>query len=87
MKGQSLFKLPTISDLLGLEGELEMKFWRRRKQERLYKQWTEHAELSPEAIPPPETPTEIKAWVQEEGWFYRFRVRILDMVRKILRVD
>ena len=64
-----------------------MKFMQRRKQERLYKQWTEHAELPSEAIPPPEMPIDVRTWVEEEGRFYRFRVRILDIVRKILRVD
>ena len=64
-----------------------MKFMQRRKQERLYKQWTEHAELPSEAIPPPEMPTDVKKWVEEEGWFYRFRVGVLNVVKKILRVD
>ncbi len=64
-----------------------MKFLQRRRQEKLYRQWTKHAELPLEAIPPPEMSTDVKAWLEEEGWFYRFRVRILNRVRKILRVD
>ena len=69
-----------------------MKFLQKRKQERLYKQWSKHAELPPEAIPPPEMPTpemptDVKTWVEEEGWFYRFRVGILNVVKKILRLD
>ena len=28
-----------------------MKYWQKRKQERLYKQWREHAELPTESIP------------------------------------
>lgn len=64
-----------------------MKFMQRRKQERLYKQWTKHAELPSEVIPPPEMPTDVKTWVEEEGRFYRFRVGILNIVKKILRVD
>ena len=94
-----------------------MKLWQQRKQRKLYRQWTKHADLpseavlerraervssSPEAVPEgrrgrigltretflsPEVPTDVKAWMEEENRFYRFRVRILDIVRKILRVD
>ena len=63
-----------------------MKFWRRRKQERLYKQWAEYAELPPEAIPPPEIPAGMKPEMEEDGWFYQFRVRIRNTVGKILGV-
>ena len=64
-----------------------MKFWRGRKRERLYKQWTEHAELPPEAIPLPEIPTDTKIGVEEESWFYRIRAGILDLVKRILRIE
>ncbi len=84
-----------------------MKYWQRRKQERLYKQWAEHAELPPEAIPTPEVPAELppesiptsevptetkmkmdtKTQVEERNWFYLFRVSIVDLVKKILRVE
>jgi hypothetical protein len=64
-----------------------VKYWQRRRQERLYRQWTKHAELPPEAVPTPDMPTDMKAWVEEEGWFYRFRVGIVNLVKKVLRVD
>ncbi len=70
-----------------------MKFWQRRRQERLYKQWAKHAGLPPEAMPASEMPADmkigvdIKTRVETESWFYRFRVRILDIVRKILGVE
>jgi hypothetical protein len=69
-----------------------MGFLEKRKQERLYKQWTKHAELPPEAPPSVEVitgakMTDVKAWVAEEGWFYRFRVGILNVVKKILRLE
>jgi hypothetical protein len=74
-----------------------MKFLQRKRQERLYKQWTQHAELPPEAIPLPErpideaptleVPTDIKEWGKERSWFYLFRISILNIVRKILRVN
>ena len=71
----------------------EMKYWQRRKQARLYKQWAEHAELPSEAMPSPEVPTDMKVGMdvrtreREGDWFYLFRVKILDIVRKILKVD
>ena len=70
-----------------------MKYWQRRKQAKLYKQWAEHAELTPEFTPPLEGPADMKPGmdmetpVTERKRFYRFRVRILDTVRKILRVE
>ena len=63
---------------------VKMESWRRRKQDRLYKQWVEHSELSPESIPPPETPAETKIGAAAEGRLYRFKVRIRDTVEKIL---
>jgi hypothetical protein len=66
-----------------------MKFLQKRRQERLYKQWTKHAELPPEAAPSVEVPAEVnvKTWVEEDSWFYRFRVGILNVVKKILRLE
>ena len=61
-----------------------MKFWQRRKQEKLYKQWAKHDGLAPESMPPPEMPAETKIGAGEESRFYRFKVKIRDMVEKIL---
>ncbi len=35
----------------------------------------------------PETPINMGAWIEEEGWFYRFRLKIWYAVGKILRVN
>ncbi len=73
-----------------LKAKHVMKFLERRRQEKLYKQWTEYAELPAEAIPPLalEIPDEVREWgVAEESGFYRFRDSIVDMVKKLLRVD
>ena len=64
-----------------------MRFLDKRKQGRLYKQWTKYAELPSEAASSPEVPTDVKTWVKEEGRFYRFRVGILNVVKKILRLE
>ncbi len=37
-----------------------MKYLRRRREEKLYKQWSTHANLPPEAIPQSETPPPTK---------------------------
>lgn len=98
-----------------------MKYWQRKKQERLYKQWTQHSELPPEAVPRFGEPAEsgadaglsedtgglgytrpgrafepgeqgrlgmdARALVEDRGLWYRFRLLLVDVVRKILRVD
>jgi len=63
-----------------------MKFWQRRKQQRLYKQWAEHAGLPYEDVSPHEIPARIKIGAKEEDWFYRLRVRIWEAVGRILGV-
>lgn len=103
-----------------------MKYLQRKKQEKLYRQWTQHSELPPEAVPrfdepaqevagagvPEETegaeyiePVESGHYyrperaaglevgrngryiLEDRGLWYRFRELLVDMVRKILRVD
>ena len=63
-----------------------MKFWQRRKQQRLYRKWAEYADLPPEAVSPHEIPSRMKMGAREEDWFYRFRVRIWEAVGRILGV-
>jgi hypothetical protein len=63
-----------------------MKFWQRRREHKLYKQWTEHAKLPPEAISHPELSTDMKMGAEEESRSYRFRVKIRDAVEKVLRL-
>ena len=36
-----------------------MKYFQRKKQEKLYEQWAEHSELPPEAIPSEESPKDV----------------------------
>lgn len=90
-----------------------MKYWQRKKQERLYRQWAKYSELPPEAIPPLEEPEaagqpeyvrparelgaeqdaglevghNARYIVEDRGLWYRFRLLLVDLVRKILRVD
>ena len=102
-----------------------MKYWQRKKQERLYSQWAKHSELPPEAIPkfgepdkagmagaPDEAAAagmpaytrpgramdveyerdvspgrDLRYLIEERGLWYRFRVLLVDLLRKLLRVD
>ncbi len=64
-----------------------MKFWRRRREEKLYGQWAKHAGLPPKPIP--ERPALGDAIVkgEEKDRVYLFKVKILNLVKRILRID
>jgi hypothetical protein len=108
-----------------------MKYLQKKKQERLYRQWTKHSDLPPEAVPKfdqpegagqeaadipedaeesglatdsgyivtgrdyrparPEPGLEVghngRYLLEDRGLWYRFRALLVDLVRKILRVD
>lgn len=64
-----------------------MKFWQRRREDKLFKQWTKHAGLPPQAIPPREIPKDMTVKSEEKDRGYQFRVKILNLVKKILRVE
>ena len=64
-----------------------MKFWQRRREEKLYRQWAEHAELPPGAIPQREIPKDMTIKGEEKGRVYLFKVKILNFVKRILRVE
>ena len=64
-----------------------MKFWRRISEEKLYKQWAKYAELPPGAIPQREIPKDITIKGEERDRVYLFKVKILNMVKRILRVE
>ena len=64
-----------------------MKFWQRRREAKLYRQWAKHAGLSSEAIPQRETPKAVTIKGEEKDRVYLFKVKILNMVKRILRVE
>ena len=64
-----------------------MKFWRRIREEKLYKQWAKHAELPPEAIHQRETPKDVTTKGEEKDRGYLFRVKIVNLVKRILKVE
>lgn len=44
-----------------------MKFIRRTREDKLYKQWVKHGDLSPEAIPQEESPEDVPVGRGEKG--------------------
>lgn len=69
-----------------------MRFWKRRREEKLYKQWVQHSGLPPDSIPQQEV-----AQVGEMGGegrdrrdrrdrFRPYRERLLAVIRKLLKV-
>ena len=64
-----------------------MKFWQRRRDEKLFKQWAKHAGLPLEAIPQREIPKDMTIKGEEKDRVYLFKVKILNLVKRILRLE
>ena len=65
-----------------------MRFLKRRREEKLYKQWAKHNGLPPEAIPQREA-VEDRRVMEGEGErdrTYRYREKLLAIVKKLLKV-
>jgi len=64
-----------------------VKFWQRLREKRLYKQWAKHAALPPAALPQRETPKDMTRKGEEKDKAYLFKVKILNLVKRILRLE
>jgi len=64
-----------------------VKFWQRRREVKLYRQWTKHAGLPPQAIPQREIPKDMTVDSEERDIGYQLRVKIINLVKKVLRVE
>jgi len=72
-----------------------MKFWQRTREKKLHRQWSKHAGLPPKAIPQRETPKDITIKAKEKDRdrdrdrdrVYLFKVKILNLVKRILGVE
>ena len=70
-----------------------MKFWQRKREGKLYKQWVKHAELPREAISRQEPAKDILVKQdmpverEKKDRIYLFKVKILDMVKRILGLE
>ena len=63
-----------------------MRFWKRRREEKLYKQWSEHSGLPPEAIPRREVVGGGEVRWEERDRLRPYKERLLAVIKKLLRV-
>ena len=63
-----------------------MRFWKRRREEKLYKQWAKHDGLPVEAIPQKEAVGDRRLMGEERDKTYQYREKLLAIVKKLLRV-
>ena len=70
-----------------------MKFWQRTREKKLHRQWSKHAGLPSKVIPQRETPKDIPMKAKEKDRdrdrdrVYLFKVKILNLVKRILGVE
>lgn len=62
-------------------------FGQRRREAKLYKQWAKHAGLPPEAIPQREVHKDVTIKGEEKDRVYLVKVKIVDLVKRVLRVE
>ncbi len=63
-----------------------MRFLKRRREEKLYKQWVKHNGLPPEAIPREEATEGWRIRGEERDRTYRYREKLLAIVKRLLRM-
>ena len=64
-----------------------MKFWQRRREAKLSRQWAKHAGLPPKAAPQRAAPGDATTKREEKDRVYLFKVKILNLVKRILRLE
>lgn len=63
-----------------------MKFLKRRREEKLYKQWVQHDGLPLEAVPQREVVEGRRAGGQERDRLRPYKEKFVDIIRKLLKV-
>ena len=63
-----------------------MEFWKKRKEEKLYKQWVQYNGLPSEAIPQRGEADVGRGKREEKGRTYQYREKLLAVMRKLLKV-
>ena len=58
-----------------------------RREVKLYRQWTKYAGLPPQATRQREIPKDMTVDSEERDRGYQLRVKILNLVKKVLRVE
>ena len=64
-----------------------MRFLKRRKEEKLYKQWAEHNGLPLEAIPRREETGDGRIRMEERDRLKPYKERLLAIIKKLLKVQ
>lgn len=63
-----------------------MKFLKRRREEKLYKQWAQHSGLPPETVPRREVVEDKKLRGEKRDRLRPYKEKFVDIIRKILKV-
>jgi hypothetical protein len=63
-----------------------MRFWKRRREEKLYRQWAKHTGLPLEAIPRREVVEDRRIKGQERDRLRPYKEKLLAIIRKLLKV-
>jgi len=63
-----------------------MKFLKRRREDRLYRQWVQHDGLPSDAIPQRDLVEDGRMVEEKEDRLRPYKEKLVDMIRKILKV-
>jgi hypothetical protein len=63
-----------------------MKFLKRRREERLYKQWVQHDGLPPESMPRREVAEDRRVGGERQDRLRPYKEKFVDIIRKLLKV-
>ena len=63
-----------------------MKFLKRRRDEKLYRQWVQHNGLPPEAVPQREVTREKGVGGEGRDRLRPYKEKVVDLIRRLLKV-
>ena len=63
-----------------------MKYLKRRREEKLYRQWVQHDGLPPEAVPQREVAKEGRFGGEGQDRLRPYKEKFVDLIRKLLKV-
>ena len=63
-----------------------MKFLKRRREEKLYKQWVQHNGLPSEAVPQREVIRESRVGGEGRDRLRPYKEKFVDLIRRLLKV-
>ncbi|MCK4697822.1 MAG: hypothetical protein KAT53_05900 [Dehalococcoidia bacterium] len=63
-----------------------MRFWKKRREEKLYKQWVQHSGLPSESIPQREEVEVGRIRGEERDRLRPYKEKLVAVIRKLLKV-